>query len=141
MKATFLHDILKEELYVEKPRGFKEHNRKTHVCRLKKSLYGLKKAPKGWYACIDRYLMNLGFTIRSFDPNLYYKVVEVMPLIFVLYVDDLFLIGGKPLILKCRREFTSEFEMKELGLHYFLALEVWQRHGEIFLFQGKYILK
>ena len=39
----------------------------------------------------------------------------------------------------CKRELTSEFEMKDLGLmHYFLGLEVWQRSDEIFLSQGKY---
>ena len=46
------------------------------------------------------------------------------------------------LIHQCKRELASEFEMKDLGLmHYFLGLEVWQRPGEIFLSQGKYIVK
>ena len=57
----------------------------------------------------------------------------------VLYVDDLFLTGEEQLIAQCKRELTSEFEMKDLGLmHYFLGLEVWQRSDEIFLSQGKY---
>jgi hypothetical protein len=56
-----------------------------------------------------------------------------------LYVDDLFLTGDEGIISWCKRELTSEFEMKDLGLmHYFLGLEVWKRHGEIFLAQGKY---
>ena len=46
-------------------------------------------------------------------------------MILVLYVDDLFLTGGEPLILKCKRDLAFEFEMKYLGLmHYFLGLEV-----------------
>lgn len=45
-------------------------------------------------------------------------------------------------ILSCKRELTSEFEMKNLGMmHYFLGLEVWQKAGEIFLSQGKYVVK
>lgn len=57
-----------------------------------------------------------------------------MPLILVLYVDDLFLICSEPLMLECKRELTSEFEMKDLGLiHYFLGLEVWKNPEEIFL--------
>eukprot|EP00253_Pinus_taeda_P003278 PITA_03278 len=45
------------------------------------------------------------------------------------------------LILKCKRELASEFEMKDLGLmHYFLGLEVWQKPGETFLPQGKYVV-
>ena len=60
----------------------------------------------------------------------------------MLYVDDLFLTGADPLIHQCKRELVADFQMKDLGLmHYFLGLEVWQRPGEIFLSQGKYIVK
>ena len=73
------------------------------------------------------------------DPNLYYKVENGFPLILVLYVDDLFLTGDEKLIVGCKRELASEFEMNDLGLmHYYLGLEVWQRSYEIFLSQGKY---
>ena len=86
--------------------------------------------------------MKLGFTQSNADPNLYFKVDREKPLILVFYVDDLFLAGADPLIHQCKRELTSEFEMKDLGLmHYFLGLELWQRPGEIFLSQGKYIVK
>jgi len=65
-----------------------------------------------------------------------------MPLILVLCVDDVFLTGGDPHIYQCNRELASKFEMKDLGLmHYFLDLEVWKNLGEIFLSQGKYIVK
>eukprot|EP00253_Pinus_taeda_P003226 PITA_03226 len=50
--------------------------------------------------------------------------------------------GADPLILKCKRELVSKFKMKDLGLmHYFLGLEVWKKTGEIFLSQGKYVVK
>ena len=53
--------------------------------------------------------------------------------------DDLFLTGEEKMIAQCKREITSEFVMKDMGLmHYFLGLEVWQRPDEIFLSQGKY---
>jgi len=64
-----------------------------------------------------------------------------MPLILVLYVDDVFLIGGEPLMLECKRELASEFEMKDLKLmHYFLGLEESLRPSEVFLSQGKYVV-
>eukprot|EP00253_Pinus_taeda_P025191 PITA_25191 len=110
--------------------------------RLKKDLYGLKQAPRAWYERIDSYLMKLGFTRSEAGPNLYFKVEDDKPLILVLYVDDLFLTSADPLIHKCKRELASEFEMKDLALmHYFLGLEVWQNPGEIFLSQGKYVVK
>ena len=109
---------------------------------MKKSLSGLKKAPRAWYKRIDNYLMKLGLTCSNSDPNLYFKVNREKPLILVLYEDDLFLTGVDPLIHQCKRELAAEFEIKDLGLmHYFLGLEVWQRPGEIFLSQGKYIVK
>ena len=79
--------------------------------------------------------MKLGFTRSEADPNLYFKVEDDKPLILVLYVDDLFLTGANPLIHKCKREMASEFEMKDQGL------EVWQKPREIFLSQGKYVVK
>ena len=61
---------------MEQPDGFMIHVKESHVCRLKKALYGLKKAPRAWYARIDGYLVSLGFTKSDVDPNLYYKVVD-----------------------------------------------------------------
>eukprot|EP00253_Pinus_taeda_P014322 PITA_14322 len=142
VKNVFVHDFLKEKVFVEQPQGFEEHDRETHVCRLKKSLYGLKHAPRAWYARIDSYLIKLGFTRSSADPNLYFKTVQGIPLILLLYVDDLFLIGGEPLIHQCKRGLASKFEMKDLGwMHYFLGLDIWERPGEIYLSQGKYVVK
>ena len=117
------------------------HGKESHVCRLKKALYRLKQAPRAWYLRIDNYLQSLGFTKSDADSNMYLKVVENHPLILVLYVDDLFLTGEEQQIARCKRELTSEFEMKDFGLmHYFLGLEVWKRSNEIFLPRGKYIV-
>jgi hypothetical protein len=65
-----------------------------------------------------------------------------VPLILVLYVDDLFLTGDEQLIADCKANLAAEFEMKDLGLmHYFLGLEVWQQDGRFFLGQGKYTVE
>jgi hypothetical protein len=142
VKTTFLNGEIKEEVYVEQPQGFEVHDRETHVCRLKKALYGLKQAPRAWYGRIDNFLMSLGFTKSSADPNLYFKVVDDGLVILLLYVDDLFLTGVEKLISECKRKLVVEFEMKYLKMmHYFLGLEVWQRQDEIFLNQGKYAME
>jgi hypothetical protein len=126
VKTTFLDGEIEEEVYIEQPQGFEVNSRDTHVCRLKKFLYGLKQAPIACYARIDSYLMRLGFSKSHADPNLYYKVVNNAPVILLLYVDDLFLIGEESLIIQCKNELDSEFDMKYLGLmHYYLGLEVW----------------
>jgi hypothetical protein len=56
VKKTFLNGVIEEEVYIEKPQGFEVHGRKSHVCRLKEDLYGLKQVPRAWYSRIDGYL-------------------------------------------------------------------------------------
>jgi hypothetical protein len=56
VKTSFLNDIIEEEVYIEKPKGFEVCGRESHVCQLKKALYGLKHAPQAWYLRIDGYL-------------------------------------------------------------------------------------
>eukprot|EP00253_Pinus_taeda_P021747 PITA_21747 len=130
---------IEEEAYIEQPEGFETHEKKSHVCRLKKALYGLKLAPRAWYSRIDGYLQKMGFVKSDTDTNLYYLVVENEPLILVLYVDDLFLTGSSRLIKDCKKNLATEFDIKDLGqMHYFMGFEVWQQKGEICLGQGRY---
>jgi hypothetical protein len=142
VKTAFLNKDIEEEVYIEQPQGFEVHSRDTHICRLKKDLYGLKQAPRAWYARMDSYLTRLGFSKSHAYPNLYYKVMNNAPVILLLYVDDLFITGEESLIIKCKKDLASEFDMKYLGLmHYYLGLEVWKKRGEVFLGQGKYAIK
>eukprot|EP00253_Pinus_taeda_P036617 PITA_36617 len=112
VKTTILNDLIEEEVYIEQPKGFETHEKKSH---------------------------KMGFVKSDADPNLYYLVVENEPPILVLYVDDLFLAGSSRLIKDCKENLATEFDMKDLGqMHYFLGLEVWQQKGGIFLGQGRY---
>ena len=66
------------------------------------------------------------FTKSKEDSTLYYKVEEGNQVILLLYVDDLFVIGGDGFIADTKRNLSFEFEMKDLGMmHYFLGIEVW----------------
>ena len=76
VKTSFLNQTIDEEVYIEKPLGFKYKYRKAYVCRLKKEIYGLQQAPRAWYARIDAYLQRIGFTKCFVDLNLYIKVVD-----------------------------------------------------------------
>ena len=82
---------------MEQPQGFEEYERDSHVCRLKTALYGLKQAPQAWHSRINSYLLLVGFQKSEADPNLYYIVVGGVPLILLLYVDDLFITRGENL--------------------------------------------
>jgi hypothetical protein len=143
VKATFLNGIIEKEVYIEQPQGFEISGKESHVCRLKKSLYGLKKAPRAWYNSeIDGYMQSMGFSKRETNSNLYCIFVQKDILILALYVDELFLIGAKKLIVGCKENMAVEFKMNKMKdinmMHYFLGLEVWKRPREIFLGHGKY---
>ena len=58
VKTSFLNGVFKEEVYVEQPLVFETHDSQTHVCKLKKALYGLKHAPRTWYDMMDSFLMS-----------------------------------------------------------------------------------
>ena len=110
---------------MEQPQGFEDYDRDSHVCRLKKALYGMKQAPQAWYLRIDSYLLSIGFWKSEANPNLYHIVFGGVPLILLLYVDDLFIARGENLIDACKKDLASEFEMTDLGLmHYYLGMEV-----------------
>ena len=82
----------------------------------------------------------MGFQRSEADHNLYFLTGEV-PLILVLYVDDIFLTGDERLIGDCKSNLAVELEMKDLGpMHYFLGLEVWKIYGCLFIVHDKYVV-
>ena len=88
-------------------KGFEVEDKWSHICKLKKALYGMKKAPRTWYGRIESFLSIMGFTKSKADPNLYLKVVEDEPVILLLYVDELFLTGKEKQIMESKEKKTS----------------------------------
>eukprot|EP00253_Pinus_taeda_P033067 PITA_33067 len=111
-------------------------------CRLKKSLYGLKKAPRDWYAKMDSFLLDTGFYRCHYDNTIYTKKVGKSLIIHVLYVDDpILIVSDSNLINHVKSSRKNKFEMIDLGhLHYFLGLQVLQSKEGISLSQSKYSL-
>ena len=58
IKTTFLHDDLKEEIYMTQLEWIKIPGQENKVYKLKKSRYGLKQAPKRWYEKFNNTLIN-----------------------------------------------------------------------------------
>jgi hypothetical protein len=116
------------------------HNDSSLVCRLNKSLYGLKQSPRAWYAKMDNLLLDTNFSRCHYDPNVYMKKVGRHLIILILYVDDLILTGSDPKFLNhVNTNLMKKFEMTDLCyLHYFPGLQVLQTKEGIFLYQSKY---
>eukprot|EP00253_Pinus_taeda_P020809 PITA_20809 len=137
VKSAFLHGDLHEEIYMEQPIGFIQTD-SSLVCRLKKSLDGLKQAPRAWYAKMDSFLLESVFSRCYSDNIVYTKKVGKSLIILVLYVDDLILSGSDPnLINHVKSSLKKKFEMTDLGhLHYFLGLQLLQSKEGISLSQS-----
>ena len=71
LEYTFLNGILEGEVYIEQPEGFFDANKKNMVCRLHKSLYGLKEAPRVWNEKLHNYLVKIDFEKTDDKNNLY----------------------------------------------------------------------
>jgi hypothetical protein len=138
VKNAFLHGDLSEEIYMEQPQGFMQDS--SLVCRLKKSLYGLKQVPRAWYANMDSYLLSQNFVHCKSDPNVYILRMADSLLLLVLYVDDLLITGCSTLaIVAVKRILHDRFLMTDMGpLHFFLGLEISQDASGIKLSQAKY---
>eukprot|EP00253_Pinus_taeda_P028831 PITA_28831 len=74
VKFSFLHGDLHEEIYMEKPPEFIQRD-SSLACQLKKSLYGLKKAPQAWYVKMDSFLLDIVFSRYNSNDTVYTKKV------------------------------------------------------------------
>ena len=140
VKSAFLNGNL-EQVYIEQPKGFQLLEEKYYVCKLKKALYGLKKAPSAWYSRLEKYLQQQGFKTRVEDSNIYIKVENENMITIVVYVDDI-IFGNNTdnLSQSFTEEMQKEFEMSVLGeLSFFLGLQISRSRKGIFISQIKYI--
>jgi hypothetical protein len=79
-------------MYMKQLEGSAMKGNKELVCKLKKSLYGLKQSPRIWYKNFDTYMLGLGFTRSKEDHYVFFKLIGDHLIYLILYVDDMLLI-------------------------------------------------
>lgn len=90
VKSAYLYGTLSEEIYMRQPPGLVTKERAYQVCRLRKSIYGLKQAARVWHQTITQILKELGFDQCGSDSCLYRKRLASGGWIYLLlYVDDI----------------------------------------------------
>lgn len=101
--------------------GYVVKGKEKDVCKLKRSIYGLKQSGKSWYERMGGYLIVCGFFKCSSDGNIYIRRFCYFIVILVLYVDDciIFSIDGKGLFVEFIFMLKFEFGMFDLGNIYY----------------------
>ncbi|KAG7552461.1 Integrase catalytic core [Arabidopsis thaliana x Arabidopsis arenosa] len=138
---AFLHGDLEEDIYMKPPPGFLPSD-PSLVCKLKKSIYGLRQAPRCWFSKLSTALLDYGFTRSHKDNSLFTYSRGAVVLHVLVYVDDLIVCGNDSAVIASFKAYLSRcFKMKDLGmLKYFLSIEVAHGPDGIFLSQRKYCL-
>ena len=122
--TAFLNGELEEEVYMQQPKGFSREGEEHLVCKLKKSIYGLKQSPRCWNTALDKQLKEMGFIQSTSDPCIYVDAGGDTFFIGV-YVDDIVL-AGRTLerITEVKETLSQKFDIKDMGkLHYFLGMQ------------------
>ena len=111
---------------MEQSPRFVYHLYPTHVCKLDKSLYGLKQSLWAWYTKLNTFLLHLGFVTSKNDSFLFICHSSHGLLLVLVYVDDIIVIGSHSTqVTNLIQQLHQQFSLKDLGLlHYFLGLEV-----------------
>jgi hypothetical protein len=75
------------------------------VCKLVKSLYGLKQAHKQWHEMFDKTLTSVGFVVNEANKYVYYRFGGGEEVILCLYVDDILIFGTSLNVIKKSQSF------------------------------------
>ena len=116
VKTAFLNGSLDECIYMKQPEGFITNGQEHLLCKLNRSIYGLKQASRSWNTCFDQTIKTFGFD-QCHDESCVYKKWNGKKVVFlVLYVDDILLIGNCIGMLTSVKDWLSQrFDMKDLG--------------------------
>ncbi|KAJ9536803.1 hypothetical protein OSB04_un000027 [Centaurea solstitialis] len=130
---------------MEQPEGFEDPKNPNKVCKLLKSIYGLKQASRSWNLHFDERIKEFGFAKSEFEPCVYTKFSGSIVTFLVLYVDDILLIGNDVPTLQSVKSWLSRcFQMKDLGeAAYILGIKIYRNRSKrlIGLSQSTYIDK
>ncbi|GJZ21614.1 putative RNA-directed DNA polymerase [Tanacetum coccineum] len=145
VKTAFLNGDLHEDVYMTQPEGFMVEGKEHMVCKLKRSIYGLKQASRQWYLKFHEIMSKFQFKKNAVDPCIYLKLSGSKFVILVLYVNDIILASNDLNMLYETKRFLSEnFEMKDLGeASYVIGIEIYRdrSRGKLGLSQMGYIDK
>lgn len=141
IKTAFLYGELEENIYMKPPQGL--DCKEGFVCKLEKSLYGLKQSPRCWNKKFSTFLQNFGFKASTADKCVYVGYVRDIKVLLVIYVDDGLIFSSQMSVIDTvLDELKNGFEITITEeANYFVGIEIQrdQKQGKLFLKQSNYI--
>jgi hypothetical protein len=141
IKCTFLHEHLKEDICMRLPDQFAPAN--STVFKLKKSLYGLRQAPRAWNDLLTKDLKVLGYTPFEYTESIYRRCKKGVIVYFLVYVDDILLISSSndsKDIKSVKDEISGFYKIKDLGkASFFLGIKLDYHDNDVNLSQVRNI--
>src|ERR1051325_1148699 len=117
VKTAFLYGDLDETILMRQPEGYVKKGKEDYVCKLNRSLYGLKQSPRQWNRRFDKFMTRISFVRSQFDHCVYLRFRPGNSfLILLLYVDDILIESNNvEEVMRVKVELNKEFKMKDLG--------------------------
>ncbi|GJZ13937.1 putative RNA-directed DNA polymerase [Tanacetum coccineum] len=116
VKTAFLNGYLDEDIYMVQPEGFIDPKHPRKVCKLQRSIYGLKQASRSWNKRFDEEIKRFGFTQNLDEPCVYQKASGRNVTFLILYVDDIIIMGNHIPSLQSVKAYLGKcFAIKDLG--------------------------
>ncbi|CAM8969964.1 unnamed protein product [Rhodiola kirilowii] len=137
---AFHHGFIEEDISMKVPEGYSKAS-PHQVCKLKRSLYGLKQASRQWNHELSSFLVSLGYKQSINDYSLFTKAKGSTFTVLLVYVDDIILTGDDQEEMNVvKQALHDKFTIKDLGeARYFLGIEICRSHTGTFFSQKKYI--
>lgn len=140
--TSYIFKDINCETYLEQP-GFTKTNEKgeTLVCKLKKSLYGLKQSGRNWNNMLHKFLLDQDFTQSVVEPCLYTTLEGDTVTMILIWVDDLIIAASNDAALNAiKKSLKDRFKMKDIGnLLWFLGIELsFDSEGSASMNESKY---
>ena len=145
VKTAYLNAPIDCEIYMEQPEAYEERSQTDSklVCKIEKSLYGLKPSGRNWNKLLHDHLTENYFTQNQADHCVYTRETEHEKVIVIIWVDDLLIAASNEEAMKVTKDMlTARFKMKDLGkLKHFLGIDFEQTGNCVTMSQAKYVEK
>jgi hypothetical protein len=132
--GAFLHSLIDSEIYMEPPEGFYQ---KGLICKMEKSIYGLKQAPYLWFESLSKVLTDLGYHSLQSDRCCFTN--DAKDVIILVFVDDIQVTGPNTKAIEdLQTGLKAYFKIKDIEPDTYLGLHIERNGNSLRLHQASY---